>query len=58
MVACSAEVNAQVIKDAKAVGFDKVVGSPLTDFIIKNELIPDIERKKNFVKNLSIQPKQ
>ena len=46
MVACSAEINAQVIKDAKAVGFDKVVGSPLTDFILKNELIPEIEKKE------------
>jgi len=38
-----------VIKDAKAVGFDKVVSSPLTDSIIKNELMPEIERKRNLV---------
>ena len=36
MVACSAEVNAQVIKDAKAVGFDKVVSSPPDGVNYKN----------------------
>ena len=58
MVACSAEVNAQVIKDAKAVGFDKVVGSPLTDSIIKNDLMPEIEKKRNLVQQINLKPKQ
>ena len=58
MVACSAEVNGQVIKDAKAVGFDKVIGSPLTDSIIKNELMPEIEKKRYLVQQLNLQPKQ
>ena len=34
MVACSAEVNAQVLKHTKLAGFDQTVMSPLTEDII------------------------
>ena len=54
IVACSAEVTPQVIKDAKSVGFDKVISSPLTESIVKNELLPEIEEKQNLIRSLNL----
>jgi hypothetical protein len=44
MVACSAEVNAQVLKHTKLAGFDQTVMSPLTEDIIKG-LVKEIQNK-------------
>ena len=44
MVACSAEGGDRVAKQAKQVGFDKCLMSPLTENMIK-ELVLEIEKK-------------
>ena len=44
MVAISAEGGDKVVRQAKQVGFDKFVRSPLSESVIK-ELVLEIEKK-------------
>ena len=45
MVACSADVSPDVIKQAKASGFEIVISTPLTEQKIKDKIIVELDRK-------------
>lgn len=49
MIACSADINSQIKKEAAEAGFDKVIQSPLTECFLK-EVVKEIEHKQHIKK--------
>ena len=45
MIACTADDNPDVVKQAKLVGFDQVILSPLTEKKVNELILPEIKRR-------------
>jgi hypothetical protein len=46
MIACSADMNSQIKKEAIDAGFDLVIQAPLTESFLK-EVVEEIKRREN-----------
>ena len=46
MIACSADMNSQIQKDAIEAGFDLFVQAPLTESFLK-EVVSEVKRREN-----------
>ena len=46
MLACSSFVDSNIEHQCKSVGFDEIFEAPLSANVIKNQIIPMIEKRK------------